>query len=1129
MKRGRRSSRLRGASQFLRTGRVLEDPVSVWARRRKGALLGLLMIAVVVPTLPASAVVTLGVLPASFPTVVNVGDTNVPATFTTINVSTAPDAGTSLSVTDMTLVPSCSDFSPGCSTGIADPDVFAFSATGTGEAGTACAGRTFNITEINAATGQVRFTPADGQPVVLTAPDITTDLDECTIVFTVSVLKTPNHDTLPADPGNSTHQLFFASATSIPGGATVTATNEDITTVIGGVAPVTPTLTTTASPTVPVGNQVTDTATLAGGNNPSGTITFSLFGPDNPTCAPAAAFTSPVTVTGNGVYTSAAFTPMTPGVYRWVASYSGDANNNSVSTACGDPAEDVTVTPATTPTPAITTVATPPAVNPGVSSDAATLTAPAGVTVPPAPAPTGTITFQLFGPDNPQCNPLSPIVFTSSVPVDHFGAPAYSSGPSPNLTAAGTYHWVATYSGDANYPAAGPTACSDPAETITLAGPGPTLPVLTTTASGTVSVGGQISDTANLSGGNNPTGTITFGLFGPDDATCAAAPAFISTVPVSGNASYPSGPFTPTQPGVYRWTASYSGDANNQPVSSPCNAPNESVTVTPVGTPALVTQVSPTTASVGQPIVDTATLSGATNPTGTITFNAFGPNDATCAGAPVYTATVPVNGNGAYPASPAFVPTAPGTYRFIAAYGGDANNAPIVGVCNAPGETATVVAPLPTITVDKAASPASLPAPGGAFTFTVVLTNTGTVPLVITSLNDDVYGNLATLAGTNTCDDLIGTTLNAGQSTAPCAFTGDFTGTQGQSQTDTVTAVATDVGGNQATGSDTATVTLTAPATATPSVQIDITPSPSSLPEPGGTVVYNVVITNTSNPVPLTITSIVDSFYGNLAALAEPNTCDSLIGTVVQPGQSVACQFTVQFTGDAGDRRTNTISVTATAPDGTIVSDAATAIVTLTDVLPQIAVRKDASPSSRPAPGGTFSFQVRVTNTGTEAVVLTALGDDLHGNLNGRGSCDTGGTIAAGATYACDFTVEFIGEGGDRATDTVLATVVDDEGNSVTGQDSESIRITDAVAAVATPTPTVSPAATASPTPSPSASATPSPAPSATPIPVAQSPIVRTGADTLGWFALAVALIVLGSLVQGAATVGEGLRPRRRR
>ncbi|HEX2180460.1 MAG TPA: hypothetical protein VHL54_13260 [Actinomycetota bacterium] len=1114
---------------------MLEDPASVWQRRRKGALVGLLMLGILVPTLPASADINMGVL-SGFPTGVDAGDTNVGATVTVINASTAPDQLTTLAVNEISVVPSCSNFAANCAGGVADPDVFSFSATGTGVAGSACAGQTFNITEVDATTGRIQFVPTTGLPVLLAAPDIATDLDRCEISFTFNVLKAPNHDTLPGEPGASTNQVLFASAIAAPTGATATDFGEDIITVSGDTGPATPTLTTVASPSVPLGGQLTDTATLAGGNAPTGTISFSLFGPDNATCAPAAAFTTSVPVAGNGQYTSAAFTPTEPGVYRWVAGYSGDANNAAVATACGDPAETVTVTRVAAG-PTITTVATPPTGFPGVSSDSATLTAPPGLPGE-APAPTGTITFQLFGPDNPTCNPAGPIVFTGTAAVDHFGAPPYGSGPSTAFTAAGTYHWVASYSGDANYPPAGPTACTDPAETFTFDGQGPAATTIVTAASPSVPVGGQIFDTATISGGNNPAGTIAFNLYGPDDADCSGTVAFTSSVPVSGNGAYQSGSFSPTQPGVYRWTAAYSGDANNQPASSACNAANESVTVTPVVVGAnLTTQVAPATASVGQPIVDTATLSGGADPTGTITFNAYGPDDAGCTGTPVYTASVPVNGNGAYAATPPFVPAAPGTYRFIASYSGDAGNAPIAGECNAAGETATVL-PLPTITVDKTASPASLPAPGGEFTFSVVLTNTSAVPLVITSLSDDVYGDLATMAGSNTCDDLIGDTLGAGASTAPCSFAGSFTGSEGQSQTDTVTAVAVDVAGNQATGAGTATVSLTAPAAPVPSVQADVTASPSSVPEPGGPVEYRVVITNTSNPVPLTITSLVDSFYGNLAALPEPNTCDALIGVVVQPGQSVSCEFTVQVAGDAGDTRTNTLTVTATAPDGTVVADTAAATVSFTDVLPEIEVDKVASPQTRPAPGGTFTFRVTIANTGAEAVLLTTLGDDVHGNLNGRGTCDTATTIAAGAAYACEFSVQFTGDEGDREVDTVLATVVDDEGNSVTEEDSESIRLTDPVGAAATPTPTVSPSPTASPTPTPTpsasasptptAGATPSPSASPTPAAAAPRPIVRTGADTLGWFAFAVALIALGSLVRRAAPSGRRSSGRRR-
>ena len=159
-----------------------------------------------------------------------------------------------MTVTDMTLVPSCSSFDPNCDdmSSIADPGVFDLSATGTGEVGTACSLRTFNISVINVATGQVRFTAADALPVVLGPPTIADDLDICQITFTFDVLKAPNHDTLPADPGNSTHQLAFAAATHLNGTA-VTTTNEDITTILGGTGPGTPTISTTASPGVTLG------------------------------------------------------------------------------------------------------------------------------------------------------------------------------------------------------------------------------------------------------------------------------------------------------------------------------------------------------------------------------------------------------------------------------------------------------------------------------------------------------------------------------------------------------------------------------------------------------------------------------------------------------------------------------------------------------------------------------------------------------------------------------------------------------------------------------------------------------------------------------------------------------------
>ena len=120
-------------------------------------------------------------------------------------------------------------------------------------------------------------------------------------------------------------------------------------------------------------------------------------------------------------------------------------------------------------------------------------------------------------------------------------------------------------------------------------------PTLTTMASPSVPLGGNISDTAMLTGGANATGSITFLVYGPDDANCGGAEAFSSIVSVSGDGSYPSGSFTPAQPGTYRFVAVYSGDDNNVATATSCNDPNESVVVTaPTPTPTPVPTATPT-------------------------------------------------------------------------------------------------------------------------------------------------------------------------------------------------------------------------------------------------------------------------------------------------------------------------------------------------------------------------------------------------------------------------------------------------------------------------------------------------------------------------------------------------------
>jgi Ice-binding-like/IPTL-CTERM motif len=128
-------------------------------------------------------------------------------------------------------------------------------------------------------------------------------------------------------------------------------------------------------------------------------------------------------------------------------------------------------------------------------------------------------------------------------------------------------------------------------------GPGLAATAVGTAASAAVQVGGTITDTATVSGGGlgtaAPTGTITFNLYGPADATCTAAAIFTSVVPVNGNGSYTSAPYVTPAIGSYRWIANYSGDLNNLPTTNACNAPNETVVVT-AGPPVITSAAIPT-------------------------------------------------------------------------------------------------------------------------------------------------------------------------------------------------------------------------------------------------------------------------------------------------------------------------------------------------------------------------------------------------------------------------------------------------------------------------------------------------------------------------------------------------------
>ena len=490
----------------------------------------------------------------------------------------------------------------------------------------------------------------------------------------------------------------------------------------------TPTITTQASPTVPVGGAIADTATLSGGVGATGTITFSLFGPDDFECSNGSIFTSTVSVDGNGSYPSDPFTTVAPGTYEYIASYSGDANNNAIATNCGDPGESVVVTSSTV---FISTEASGSvAVGDGDSIfDTATLSG--------GNNPTGTITFNAYGPDDPTCS--SDAVFTTT--VDTEGDGSYTSDSfTPDV--AGTYNWVASYNDDSGTVS---TNCGDPNESVVVT---PT-PTITTDASSSVAVGGTISDTATLTEGLDPTGTITFSLFGPDDFGCSNGSIFTSTVSVDGNGDYTSDPFTTLAPGSYLFIASYSGDDNNPAVATNCGDEGESVEVTST-TVFITTQASGSVVlGDGGSIDDTATIDGGDEPSGTITFNAYGPADPTCSSDAVFTTTVDTEGDGSY-TSDSFTPDVAGTYNWVASYSDDSGT--VSTNCGDPNESSTVFPPSPTITTTASASIGLGGSIADTATLTGVLDPEGSITFSVFGPDDFECSNGSVFTSTVTVD-----------------------------------------------------------------------------------------------------------------------------------------------------------------------------------------------------------------------------------------------------------------------------------------------------------------------------------------------------------------------------------------
>ncbi len=411
------------------------------------------------------------------------------------------------------------------------------------------------------------YSPSGYILFTLTAPGSSTVLDEEIVgVTSATTTYSTTKDYVPTAAGTYT---WTAKYSGDGNNKSVSSTATEVVQ-----AGTTPTLTTKPGATVVLSTPkaLTDSATLAGGAKPTGTLAFFLFGPGvTPNATDSNnVYSDAIAITGNGTYTTSTasgskvggFTPSgsgtLAGTYEWVVTYSGDAKNNAVSNTSG------TETVSVASPKLITTPGGAVMIGSGTNMNAS-------ATVTGGFSPGGSILFTLTAPNGT-------IVYTDIVTVTSNSTFTTASGTSPGgyaPTTVGTYEWAVSYTGDGNNNGASIKANSDP-QTANLH---PNTPTLTTTPGGTLvfGSGARLTDSVKLTGGASPTGTITFYLFAPGvapNATDSNAVYSDAVTITAGTSTYSTskgtnpGGYLPGGTGTYDWVVSYSGDSSNNPVST---------------------------------------------------------------------------------------------------------------------------------------------------------------------------------------------------------------------------------------------------------------------------------------------------------------------------------------------------------------------------------------------------------------------------------------------------------------------------------------------------------------------------------------------------------------------------------
>jgi len=222
-----------------------------------------------------------------------------------------------------------------------------------------------------------------------------------------------------------------------------------------------------------------------------------------------------------------------------------------------------------------------------------------------------------------------------------------------------------------------------------------------------------------------------------------------------------------------------------------------------------------------------------------------------------------------------------------------------------------------------------------------------------------------------------------------------------------------------------------------PSLSLTLTSEPTTIPEPGGNVNFGVEVANTGF-VSVTVTALEENVIGNLDG---QGSCTLPI--VLEPAAAASCQYTANISGSAGQEITRSVTVTGHDKIDVLATAMDDVVIAITEALePSLGLTLTADPTSLPEPGGDVGFEVEVTNTGLISVTVTALEENVIGNLDERGSCALPFVLEPSATASCQYTANISGSGGQQLTRSVTATGNDANNEQAIATDEATVTVT---------------------------------------------------------------------------------------